>query len=217
MGRKLPRILITAGPTREYLDPTRFISNPSSGRMGLDLAQEAKRRGCSYKLILGPSSLSVKGIQAERIISAEDLFKKVKKYFLKYDVLIMAAAVSDYRPVVYSKRKIKKKENSRLVKLVLNPDILSWAGRNKKKQIVVGFSAETHHIIANALKKLKKKNSDIIVANRVGVKEVGFNSEDIQYSILEAGVKDVPLCKTSKKELSRILIEKVIQRFQTWK
>lgn len=217
MGRKLPKILITAGPTREYLDPTRFMSNPSSGKMGLYLAEEAKRRGCDSLLILGPSQLTTEGIKTIRIVSARDLFENVKKYFKQYDVLIMAAAVSDYRPIKYLKTKMKKEKKSKWIKLVLNPDILSWAGRNKKGHLLVGFAAETNDVIRNAQKKLKKKNLDMIVANQVGMDHVGFNATDIQYSIIETEGEALPMSQTSKRGLSKIIIEKVIKKYQLWK
>lgn len=162
--------LITAGGTREYIDPVRFISNASSGKMGYSLAAAAIGAGHKATLITTVKSPQFK-IQNSKFkiveaVSAEDMFKAVKKYFKTSDCLIMAAAVSDYTPVKISKTKIKKENKNLIIKLKPTVDILKWAGKNKKAgQIVVGFALEDKNLKKNAEKKLKEKNLDMIIAN----------------------------------------------------
>ena len=161
------RILITAGGTREYLDPVRFISNSSSGRMGYALARAARKAGHKVTLVTAPVSIPVPaGVRVVKAETAARMLEAVKKHFIKSDCLIMAAAVADYTPAKVSKTKIKK-ESGRLT-LVLKPtiDVLAWAGRHKRKhQLLVGFALEDKNLRQNAEKKLKDKNLDMIVAN----------------------------------------------------
>jgi len=177
------RILITAGGTREYIDPVRFISNASSGRMGYALARAALKAGHKVTLITAPTSRRIPdGVQAVKIETAAQMFEAVKKHFVKCDCLIMAAAVADYTPVKKSKVKIKKINSDLIVKLKPTVDILSWAGKHKKgkrkkhalskaegvkgkRKIIVGFALEDKNLRRNADKKLKEKNLDMIVAN----------------------------------------------------
>jgi len=155
--------VITAGGTREYIDPVRFISNASSGKMGFALAKAAKEAGHKVTLISAVKDLKFKTINVE---TAEQMFYAVKKYFNKCDCLIMAAAVSDYTPVKKFKTKIKKSDKNLIIKLKPTIDILKWAGKNKKKnQVVVGFALEDKNLRRNAEKKLKDKNLDMIIAN----------------------------------------------------
>jgi phosphopantothenoylcysteine synthetase/decarboxylase len=162
--------LITAGGTREYIDPVRFITNASSGKMGLALAQAAKKAGHKVTLITTikniehrTRNLEVKEVYVE---TAGEMFEAAKKHFPKCDCLIMAAAVSDYTPAKKSKIKIKKSKSDLTIKLKSTTDILKWAGKNKKKnQVVVGFALEDRNLRKNAEKKLKGKNLDMIVAN----------------------------------------------------
>ena len=155
--------LITAGGTREYIDPVRFISNASSGKMGLALAQAAIEAGHKVTLISAVKDLKFKTINVE---TAEQMFYAVKKYFKKCNCLIMAAAVSDYKPQKISKTKIKRTDKNLIIKLKPTIDILKWAGKNKKKgQIVVGFALEDKNLQKNAERKLKEKNLDMIIAN----------------------------------------------------
>lgn len=164
------RILITAGGTREYIDPVRFISNASSGRMGYSLARAALKARHKVTLITAPTSLRVPDdIRIVRVETAAQMFKAVKKYFEKCDCLIMSAAVADYTPVKKSKKKIKKSNKDLTIKLKPTVDILKWAGKHKKSKnktrIVVGFALEDKNLRKNAEKKLKEKNLDMIVAN----------------------------------------------------
>jgi phosphopantothenoylcysteine decarboxylase/phosphopantothenate--cysteine ligase len=162
------RFLITAGGTREYIDPVRFISNASSGRMGYALARAALKAGHEVTLITAPTALKLPtGVEIIRIESAAEMFAAVKEHLPKCDCLIMAAAVADYTPAHPSKTKIKKDSGLKpTLQLKPTPDILKWTGRHKRKgQILVGFALEDRNLQANAEKKLREKNLDMIVAN----------------------------------------------------
>lgn len=163
------RILITAGGTREYLDPVRYIGNASTGRMGYGLARAAVKAGAEVKLITAPTSLQVpKGVEAVNVVSSADMFNAVKENFSQCDCLIMAAAVSDYRPVRMRGTKIKKSDTGMTVELKPTRDILKWAGRNKKRgQFVVGFALEDKNLLKNAENKMISKKIDMIIANFV--------------------------------------------------
>ena len=160
------RILITAGGTREYIDPVRFISNASSGKMGYALARAAINAGHNVTLITAPTNLrQPEKAKIVNIETAAEMFKTVKDNFPKCDCLIMAAAVSDYTPAKTSKTKLKKTAEDTTITLKPTKDILAWAGRNKRGKLIVGFALEDKNLKANAEKKLKEKNLDMIVAN----------------------------------------------------
>jgi len=167
MPKKKLHILITAGGTREYIDPVRFISNASSGRMGYALAQAAVKAGCRVTLITAPTALTPpKGVTVVAVETSDQMFAAVKAAFDACDGLIMAAAVSDYRPEKTSRRKLKKQAAELVLRLKPTRDILAWAGRHKQPhQRLVGFALEDRDLFANAEQKLKKKNLDMIVAN----------------------------------------------------
>lgn len=167
MAKKKLNILITAGGTREYIDPVRFIANASTGRMWYALARAAVQAGHQVTLITGPTSLRPpKEANIIDVVTSDEMFKAVKAKFPKCDTLIMAAAVSDYKPAAISKTKIKKEQTARSLDLKPTADILKWAGRNKTKgQTVIGFALEDTDILANAERKLKTKKLDMIVAN----------------------------------------------------
>ena len=174
------RILITAGGTREYIDPVRFISNASSGKMGYALARTARKAGHKVTLITAPTALKPPG-QAKlvKVETAAQMFKAVKKHFKSCNCLIMAAAVADYTPAHPAKTKLKKTGTPITVKLKPTPDILKWAASHKKKtQIVVGFALEDKAIRTRAQKKLKDKNLDMIVANSPAA--VGADKSNVQ-------------------------------------
>jgi len=164
-GKKI-KILVSAGPTREYIDPVRFISNPSTGKMGYLIAEYAKKLGFDVILISGPTYLKPPDkVKLVKIESAEEMEKAILKYFPKVDVLVMSAAVSDWRPCKKYKNKIKIKKEWNL-KLVPNPDILkSVAEIKKENQKIIGFALETKNIVKNAEKKLKEKKLDLIIGN----------------------------------------------------
>lgn len=160
------RFLITAGGTREYIDPVRFISNASSGKMGYALAAAARKAGHSVTLITAPTNLEPpKGAKVVNVETSGQMFTAVKKFFGKCDCLIMAAAVSDYTPLKTSPKKIKKSDKALTIKLKPTADILKWAGQHKKKQVVVGFALEDKNLKGRAAKKLTAKNLDMIIAN----------------------------------------------------
>tara|TARA_Y100000591_G_scaffold327237_1_gene351311 strand:- start:2432 stop:3661 length:1230 start_codon:yes stop_codon:yes gene_type:complete len=174
------KALVTAGPTREYIDPVRYLSNNSSGKQGYEIAIALNKIGIKTTLIAGPSNLtSQKGIKLKKIISAEEMFDEVKKA-LPVDVAICTAAVSDFKPIKKNKNKFKKdKSNFKILHLEKNKDILEYLCKNNKSRpkLVIGFAAETENLSKNALSKLREKNCDFIIANDVSKKDMGFNSE----------------------------------------
>lgn len=169
MAKKKLNILITAGGTREYIDPVRYISNASSGKMGYALARAAIKAGHKVTLITAPTSLRPPAeATVIDVLTSDDMFKAVKAEFQKCDCLIMAAAVSDYKPASTSNTKFKKEQAVLSLNLKPTRDILQWAGRNKKKnQIVVGFALEDKNVLQNAEKKMEAKKLDMIVANEL--------------------------------------------------
>ncbi len=205
------RILITAGGTREAIDPVRYIGNRSSGKMGYALAEEAARRGASVTLVSGPTSLNAPaGIEFIKVETACQMQEYVDTIFAASDVVIMAAAVSDYRVKKIAGQKIKKTTEAFTLDLVKNPDILSALGKRKStEQILVGFAAETQNLLTFAKEKLQRKNLDMIIANDVSQKNVGFNYDTNMVKIItrNAAVEDIPLM--SKKALAAIIIDKI--------
>jgi len=198
------RILITAGGTREYIDPVRFISNASSGRMGYALARAALKAGHKVTLITAPTSQSppsdVKLVEVE---TAVQMFESVKKRFEKCDCLIMAAAVADYTPARPAKAKIKKSNKSLTLKLKPTTDILKWAGKHKSKnQVIVGFALEDKVVRARAEKKLREKNLDMIIANTSAA--IGSDKSTVQIKIF--GCKWLQLPKASKTRIAPKII-----------
>ncbi|MEW6172170.1 MAG: bifunctional phosphopantothenoylcysteine decarboxylase/phosphopantothenate--cysteine ligase CoaBC [Bacillota bacterium] len=170
--------LVTAGPTREHLDPVRYITNRSSGKMGYAIARAARDRGARVVLVSGPTSLEKPaGISCIDINTALEMREAVLSHFDASDVVIMCAAVSDYRPADLSTHKIKKGNAELTVKFTLNPDILVELGSHKRQQILVGFAAETEKVLDHARTKLQAKNLDLIVANDIGRKGAGFESD----------------------------------------
>ena len=188
---------MTAGPTREFFDPVRFLSNPSSGKMGYAIAEEAGRRGAKETLVSGPTSLGSR-LKIIPVVSARDMYRAVMKEASKADLVVMAAAVSDFRPATYLPRKLKKTGRSLTVRFVPNPDILKELGRRKQPgQILVGFAAETDHLMENARRKIVSKNLNMIVVNRVGGAGSGFEGNKNQATILMkyGTAKRLPLMK----------------------
>ena len=197
------RFLITAGPTREYLDPVRFISNPSSGRMGLAIARAALRRGHQVTLIVGP--IQARLPQATRIIrveTTEQMAQACFKHFARTDCVIMSAAVADYQPVDRHTHKIKKRPGKMTLQLKPTTDILSELGRRKKRQVLIGFALETNQPRANALVKLKKKKLDYVVVNS----PASLSSEQIDATILASDARTLSTGTLSKLTLARKLV-----------
>jgi phosphopantothenoylcysteine decarboxylase/phosphopantothenate--cysteine ligase len=205
------RILITAGPTQESIDPVRFITNRSSGKMGYALATVARRRGAEVILVTGPTLLSLprRDIEVIPVQTAAEMREAVLSHVEECTVVIKAAAVSDYRPRIIGKTKLKKAEPHYSLELERTTDILGEVGKRKDDRIVVGFAAETEDLIANARKKLLEKNLDFIVVNDVTKPGSGFNSDTNQVKILfpPGEVKDLPVM--SKEEVSQVILDDV--------
>jgi phosphopantothenoylcysteine decarboxylase/phosphopantothenate--cysteine ligase len=198
--------LITAGATREYIDPVRFISNASTGKMGYALARAAIAAGHKVTLITGPTALrQPKEAKVVNVETGAQIFDAVKKHFAKCDCLIMAAAVADYTPARESRTKIKKGPEPITLKLKPAPDILKWAGRNKKKQIVVGFALEDKNIRKNAELKLKEKNLDMIIANT----PVAIGADKVSVQIKAATGKWLKLPHVTKLAAAKRIIRVV--------
>jgi len=180
------RVLITAGPTYEAIDPVRFIGNHSSGKMGYEMTKVALNLGAKVVLISGPThlNLSHSNLELIRVNSAQDMFDNAMKYFDSVDIAIASAAVSDYRPKTYYDKKVKKTEDTFRIDLVKNPDILKTFGQLKKQQFLVGFALETNNEIENAKQKLNKKNLDFIVLNSLQDKGAGFKNNTNKISII---------------------------------
>jgi len=205
------RILVTAGPTEEQIDPVRFITNHSSGKMGLALARVARRRGAEVVLIKGPTYLAAPGgdIEVFSVRTAEEMRQAVFKNLGRCSVIIKAAAVSDYRPSKVSPQKLKKGDFHETLQLERTVDILGEIGKKKGNRILVGFAAETEDLVVNARKKLTQKNLDFIVANDVTGSDTGFGSDTNQVKILypSGEIKDLPLL--SKEEVSYAILDEV--------
>ena len=202
------KILITSGRTKENIDPVRYLSNNSSGKMGYSIAQAAADLGAEVTLISGPTDLKVpNGLRNFiSVESALEMYEKVKEYFEDTDIFIACAAVADYRAKEYKKEKIKKSDSDFVIELVRNPDILLEMSRKKEKQLLVGFAAETNEIRENALKKLEKKNLDIIVANNASV----MGSDENVIEIIKKDRTSVKISQKSKMELTYDILNEVI-------
>ena len=206
------KFIITAGPTREFIDPFRFISNPSSGKMGYALARAAVDEGFEVILISGPVGLpSVPGVVQVPVVSALEMREAVKAHFPSAAVVIMAAAVADYRPRYNSRHKLKKGGIELSLELERNPDILEELGEIKGDTILVGFSAETENIIDNARKKLKSKNLDLIIANDISAPGSGFAGDTNRVVIVDrqGGIEELPLM--SKDEVADLIIKRTME------
>ncbi len=204
-------ILITAGPTREYLDAVRFISNPSSGKMGFAIAEEASRCGAKVTLIAGPVTLSTpQGVKRFDVVSAEEMFLITKKHFPQCNIFISTAAVGDYAPLKIAKKKIKKSDANLKIELKPTVDILGTLARKKKNnQIIVGFAAETDRVLQNAKGKLKKKNLDMIVANDVSKKGNGFEVDTNQVWIISEQGKPKESKQLTKNKVAQFILNEI--------
>ncbi len=215
--KKNLKALVTTGPTREYLDPVRYISNESSGKQGYEVALALKKLGIKTKLITGPSNLVFsKDLKIKKIVSAKEMMNEVKKS-LPVDIAVCAAAVSDFKPINKSKNKIKKNTiNSDNIRLEKNPDILDYLSKNNKSRpkIVVGFSAETENIIQNSKIKIKDKYCDLIIANDISKKDSGFNSDYNKVSVIDkkGKIKSIPKNKKSyiANTIAKIILDKLL-------
>lgn len=212
---KNKKVLVTAGPTQESIDPVRFLTNHSSGKMGYALAKAAAYRGAEVKLISGPTELEVplntKNINVQ---TAAEMKKEVFKEFNWSDITIMAAAVADYKPKIIKKQKIKKTTDNLSLELERTADILFGLGKKKRKdQLLIGFAAETENLIKNAQKKLNKKQADYIVANDISNKNIAFGSDENRVSIIsEKGISNLPLL--DKGKLAHEIFDYIIKNKQ---
>jgi phosphopantothenoylcysteine decarboxylase/phosphopantothenate--cysteine ligase len=209
------RVVVTAGPTREPIDPVRFISNPSSGRQGFALAQAALDRGADVTLIAGPSQLSAPwGVCCERTSTAADMREAVLSAVEGADVLLMAAAVGDYRPRLAARSKIKKTGEGRVLSLEPTPDILAAVAglrdRTGHPRIVVGFAAETENLIENAGRKLRAKRLDLVVANDVTAPGAGFAVDTNRVTLVDAGGRVDRLPEMSKFAVAEAVVDWVV-------
>ena len=204
------RFLVSAGPTREALDPVRFLSNRSSGRMGYAIAEVAAKAGYDVVLVSGPVGLECPaGVRRISVVSALEMLAALEAEFTQCDVLVMAAAVADWRPESVATGKLKKSTMSQSIKLVANPDILLHLKKLKTKQLVVGFAAETENVEENALEKLQRKGMDLMVANDVSQPDAGFEVETNRVILIDSagGVVHLPLL--SKYEVAEQILPRI--------
>ena len=207
---KSKKVLVTAGGTREPIDPVRYIGNRSSGKMGYALAEAAVKRGAQVVLVSGPVSLTPPvGVQFIPVETAQEMRAAVLAEFADSDIVIKAAAVADYRVACQASQKIKKTGDTLSLVLEKNPDILAELGRIKTQQILVGFAAETENLIAHAAEKLQRKNADLIVANDVTLQGAGFNADTNIVKLLykDGNVEELP--QMAKKELADVIFDKI--------
>ena len=206
------RVLVSAGPTQEAIDPVRFITNHSSGKMGYALAKMAKLRGADVTLVSGPVSITAfPGIDVIDVTSAADMFDAVTARSAEADIIVMCSAVADYTPTLYSEQKVKKSDDDMSISLSRTKDILKYLGENKRDgQVVVGFSMETEHLIENSQAKLQKKNVDLICANSISTDKTGFGVDTNKVTLIfKDKVEELPLC--SKEDTADMILDHIIQ------
>ena len=209
------KVLVTAGPTQEAIDPVRYITNHSTGKMGYAIAENAMLRGADVTLISGPVALNpVPFVKMVSVVTAQDMFEAVSNSFSEQDILIKSAAVADYRPAVVSDEKVKKKDGDMAIALERTTDILGHVGENKKpEQIICGFSMETQNMLENSRKKLKKKHLDLIVANNLKEKGAGFGTDTNRVTLIsEKEEKSLELM--SKEEVADEILDYILQMNQ---
>ena len=210
------RVLVTAGPTVEAIDPVRFISNHSTGSMGYAIARIAAQRGALVTLVSGPCSLERPAFVSRiNVTSAADMFNEVVKYAEQSDIIIKAAAVADYRPKQVFDRKLKKTEGDLTLELERNVDILAWLGAHKTEQILVGFAAETDNVEQNALGKLQRKHLDFIAANDVTEANSGFGKDTNKIALYGADHSVIDLPVLRKEDAADRILDAVLQLYQT--
>ncbi len=219
LSSKLPlngkKILITAGPTYEAIDPVRFIGNHSSGKMGYDIAEAAANLGAEVILISGPTNISIKNnsIQLIKVVSAQEMYDKCLEHYDATDVVIAAAAVADYKPKVVANQKIKKTEVSFSIELEKTKDILAALGKTKKKQFLIGFALETENEIENAKLKIQKKNLDLIVLNSLQDVGAGFGKPTNKVTFIDKDFNVEPMELKLKEAVAVDILNKVIKHY----
>jgi phosphopantothenoylcysteine decarboxylase/phosphopantothenate--cysteine ligase len=203
------RLLVTAGPNREAIDPVRFLSNRSTGRMGYAVARVARRRGAHVTLVTGPTALvPPPGVTVVDAVSAEDMYREVMRVFPRATGVVMAAAVADYRPARTLRQKLKKGKGPISLGLTRNRDILAALGKRRGDRLLIGFAAETDRVEANAARKLREKNIDLIVANNVRARDAGFEAETNRVHFLDR--------KGWHRRLPLLSKEEVAERICSW-
>jgi phosphopantothenoylcysteine decarboxylase/phosphopantothenate--cysteine ligase len=208
------RFVVTAGPTREAIDPVRFISNRSSGKMGYAIAEAALAKKHEVTLISGPASIAPpRGAKNVSIITSDELHDAVHRAIRECDALVMCAAVADYKPAAISARKMKKRKTSFALRLVPTRDILVSLPK-RRNYLVVGFAAETHDLRQNAQKKLRAKNCDAIVANDVSGSETGMESDENEVTIFFRNGESKKILRASKKIIARELVKIISKMFE---
>ncbi len=219
LEKKLPlkekKILITAGPTYEAIDPVRFIGNHSSGKMGFDIAQSAANLGASVILVSGPSHFKIQNslVKVIPVVSAQEMYDACHRYFNAVDVMIAAAAVADYKPKKVSIQKIKKQATNFSIELEKTQDILASLGEIKKNQFLIGFALETENEIENAKSKIQKKNLDLIVLNSLQDKGAGFGKPTNKITFIDKNFKVEPMELKSKEAVADDILNKIIAHF----
>jgi phosphopantothenoylcysteine decarboxylase/phosphopantothenate--cysteine ligase len=205
-------VLLTAGPTQEDLDPVRFLTNRSSGRMGYAVAEAAAQRGAKVILISGPTALeSPANVERINVRSATEMLRAVEENLRACTIAIFAAAVADYRPIESAAQKIKKSGDEITLRLQTNPDILATIARKKGNRLVIGFAAETNNVAENARKKLQAKGADLIVANDVTAEGAGFDVDTNIVTLFARDGRDLPLPKLTKREVAQRILDEVIR------
>ena len=210
------KVLVTAGPTYEAIDPVRFIGNHSSGKMGIAIAKELHKRGADVSLILGPvtTNFSANGIHLTRVTSANDMYNACHEIFEQTDIAIMAAAVADYMPVTKAEQKIKKNDSGLNLELTKTKDILKSLGEKKRDdQILVGFALETANEKQYALEKLQKKNADMIVLNSLNDTGAGFGHDTNKITIFQKGGGEIYFETKSKEEVAKDIVDTIINSY----
>jgi len=206
------KILVTAGPTHEPLDPVRYIGNPSSGKMGFAIARAAATRGAVVSLVTGPTALDdPPGVEVIRVKTALEMSAAVLDRFADTDILVKSAAVSDFRPENCCEQKVKKGEAAMSINLARNPDILKEAGQRKKRQVLVGFAAETENLETYAAGKLKEKNLDLIVGNLVTGPEAGFGTDTNRVTLFSKDQTSEKVPLMEKEHLAHVILDRIVK------
>ena len=207
--------IVTTGPTKEYIDPVRYISNESSGKQGYEIALELSRLGINTTLVSGPTNINYNtDIKVKKIVSGNQMLLAVKKN-LPAHIAVCTAAVSDFKPSLIKKNKIKKDDKLEEIKIEKNVDILDFLGKSNryKPKLLVGFSAETENLIKNSVKKMEEKFCDIMIANDVSQKDFGFNKDQNEVTIIDKNGKAEKIRKNSKKFIASIIARKIVETF----
>ena len=205
------KVLVTAGPTKEFIDPFRCLTNPSTGKMGISIANECARRGAEVILVSSVDNDSISNnVKKVKITSTNDMFEAVKNNFKDCDFIIKAAAVSDYTPVQVFDKKVKKQDGNLTIEFQRTQDILKYVGDNKTdKQKVIGFAAETNNLIEYAKEKIIKKNLDYIVANDISKKDIGFGSDDNEVYIIDKHDNIKKIDKSNKNNIAKAIVDEI--------